>query len=224
MKVSNFCLNAAVYRSGQGAPQTDQLCLVVDEKYIFFFEHKLHSKEIRFEKDPAIERGYNIAIKPSQLHWDDDKIYLSNKRAYVVMRKSDGQIITKVDIDKQEVPPFAVSKSKCLVLNDRNTGQYLTDNGISDQIKFEFDPNKKIVSLFLVDMYVIVVYETSVCIYNASNGDFLEERGKLDKFKYKAAAVNIEGTEVYLAANNIKEARNTIQSEVYLMKEIPAQK
>jgi len=59
-------------------------------------------------------------------------------------------------------------------------------------------------------MYVIVVYETSVCIYNASNGDFLEERGKLDKFKYKAAAVNIEGTEVYLAANNIKEARNTI--------------
>jgi len=140
------------------------------------------------------------------------------------MRKSDAQIITRVDLDKQETPLLTVSKSKCLILNERNTGYYLTDNGISDKIRFRFDENKTIVSLLLVDMYVIVVYETSVCIFNASNGDFLEERGKLDKFKYKAAAVNIAGTEVYLAAHNIKEARNTVQSEVYLMKEIPPHK
>lgn len=36
------------------------------------------------------------------------------------------------------------------------------------------------------EMYVIVVYETSIAIYNAATADFLEEKGKIDKFKYRA--------------------------------------
>ena len=51
-------------------------------------------------------------------------------------------------------------------------------------------------------MYVIVVYETSVAIFNAATGDQLEEKGKIDKFKYKAAVPNYNGTDIYLITNN----------------------
>jgi TFIIF-interacting CTD phosphatase-like protein len=52
------------------------------------------------------------------------------------------------------------------------------------------------------EMYVIVVYENSVAIYNAATGHFLEEKGKLDKFKYKTACVNYNGNEIYLVTHN----------------------
>ena len=52
------------------------------------------------------------------------------------------------------------------------------------------------------DMHVVIVYETSVVIYNAATGDFLEEKGRVDKFKYKAAVVNSNGSEIYLATHN----------------------
>lgn len=51
-------------------------------------------------------------------------------------------------------------------------------------------------------MYVICVYETSVAIYNAATADFLEEKGKIDKFKYKAGIVNSKGNDVYLFTHN----------------------
>ncbi len=52
---------------------------------------------------------------------------------------------------------------------------------------FKFDQAKVIVTILMHEMYVICVYETSISIFNASSGDFLEEKGRLDKsFKYKA--------------------------------------
>lgn len=52
------------------------------------------------------------------------------------------------------------------------------------------------------EMYIIVIYETSVVVFNATTGDFLEEKGKVDKFKYKAAVVNYNGSDIYLVTHN----------------------
>ena len=49
---------------------------------------------------------------------------------------------------------------------------------------------------------MIVVYESSISIYNAATGDLLEEKGRQDKMKYKAACANFNGTEIYLVSNN----------------------
>lgn len=73
------------------------------------------------------------------------------------------------------------------------------------------------------EMYIIVVYETSIAIYNASTADFLEEKGKIDKFKYKAGVVNYNGTDIYLFTHNNSQAKNTVQSEVFQLMEIPPQ-
>ena len=64
-------------------------------------------------------------------------------------------------------------------------------------------------------MYLIVVYETSICIYNAATGDFLEEKGKLDKFKYKAACMNNNGNEMYLVSHNNNTGKNITQCELF---------
>jgi hypothetical protein len=47
-----------------------------------------------------------------------------------------------------------------------------------------------------------VVYESSVAIYNATTGDLLEEKGRQDKYKYRAATANFNGTDIYVMTNN----------------------
>ena len=59
------------------------------------------------------------------------------------------------------------------------------------------------------------MYENSVAIYNAATGDMLEEKGKLDKFRYKAAVTNFQGTDIYLITNNNNQVKNATLSEVY---------
>lgn len=51
-------------------------------------------------------------------------------------------------------------------------------------------------------MYLIVIFETSIAIFNAAKGDFLEEKGRLDKFKYKIATINYNGNEIYAVSHN----------------------
>lgn len=65
------------------------------------------------------------------------------------------------------------------------------------------------------EVYIIVVYETSVEIYNSATTDLLEEKGRIDKFKYKAAIVNYTGSDIYLFTHNNNQAKNTVQSEVF---------
>ncbi len=74
-----------------------------------------------------------------------------------------------------------------------------------------------IVSIVMQEMYVIIVYESSVAIYNGATGDFLEEKGnKLEKqMKYKNAIVNCAGSELYVYSLNSSSSKNIVQSELY---------
>ena len=64
------------------------------------------------------------------------------------------------------------------------------------------DPTRPIQMVVMQEMYVIVIYENSVVVYNATTGDKLEERVTPDKqFKFKlSACVNYKGNEVYMIA------------------------
>ena len=57
----------------------------------------------------------------------------------------------------------------------------MDETGMKKQIIFRIDAAKQIVTVVMQEMYVIIVYESSVAIFNAATGDFLEEKGKLDK-------------------------------------------
>lgn len=73
------------------------------------------------------------------------------------------------------------------------------------------------------EIYVIVVYETTVAIFNSQTGDFLEEQGVLDRFKYRAACLNHQTGDIYLLAHNTSKAANIVQTMICQLKEIPAQ-
>ena len=75
----------------------------------------------------------------------------------------------------------------------------------------------------MYEIYVIVVFETVIAIFNSTNGQFLEERGHLDRFKYKCACLNHQTGDVYLVALNNSTAKNIINTKIYQLKEIPAQ-
>lgn len=73
------------------------------------------------------------------------------------------------------------------------------------------------------EIYVIVVFETSIAVFNAQTGQPLEERGVLERFKYKAASLNHSTGDIFLVAHNNSTVKNTAQTRVYQLKEIPAQ-
>lgn len=92
----------------------------------------------------------------------------------------------------------------------------MDETGLKRQIMFRLDPAKQVVTIVMQEMYVIIVYEQSISIYNAATGDFLEEKGRLDKqLKYKNASVNYAGSELYLYALHSSSGKNIVQSEVY---------
>ena len=73
----------------------------------------------------------------------------------------------------------------------------------------------------------MAVFETFIKVFKASNGQVLQTVGNLDKraqstskFRYKISSINPAESEIILLANNTKEAKNTIQSEIYVMREI----
>jgi|TARA_B110000285_G_C14932755_1_gene518122 hypothetical protein len=72
------------------------------------------------------------------------------------------------------------------------------------------------------EIYVIVVFETAIAIFNAQSGDFLEERGLLEKFKYKCASLNHKTGDIILVAHNNSTNKNAINTIIYQLKEIPA--
>ena len=65
------------------------------------------------------------------------------------------------------------------------------------------------------EIYVIVVFEASIAIFNSQTGDFLEERGVLDKFKYKSACLNMENGDIILVAHNNSNAKNSVNTKIY---------
>jgi hypothetical protein len=73
-------------------------------------------------------------------------------------------------------------------------------------VRFNLDGAGPIISIQLVNDYIIAVYETIVRVYKTSTGDMLQELGRLDttgpnKFKYKIATLNAaESSELVLLA------------------------
>jgi hypothetical protein len=77
--------------------------------------------------------------------------------------------------------------------------------------------------MIMHEIYVIVIFETTIAIFNSQTGGFLEERGSLDKFRYKGASLNSETGDIVLIAHNNSTAKNSINTKMYQLKEIPAQ-
>lgn len=132
---------------------------------------------------------------------------------------------------------MAVFKDKCLVvLNQGKKAQFIQpeiQGALQQSPQFSLESGKPLVSILLVEnQYVIAVYETSVNIYNASTGDLLQTDANIEgkngplKFKFKNAAVNVQTnannsiSDVYLLSANQVEKKGTVQSEIYMMKEI----
>ena len=74
---------------------------------------------------------------------------------------------------------------------------------------------------------MVAVFDNLVKIFKASTGDLLQTLGQLDKrsnqtskFRFKTSSMNPLESEIILLANNTKEAKNTVQSEIYVMREI----
>ena len=107
---------------------------------------------------------------------------------------------------------MSLSKTSCLILTSNSEAMYLDEiAGPRKQIIFKLDPTKVIVNIVMQEMYVIIVYESSVAVYNSTKGDFLEEKAKLDKsLKYKFASANFAGTELYLVAQNSSSGKNIV--------------
>jgi len=65
-------------------------------------------------------------------------------------------------------------------------------------------------------MYVICVYSTTVSVFSATNGTFLEETAKLDKtikidnYNYDCAAVNPMTGEIITVSNNRSGSKKQI--------------
>ena len=130
---------------------------------------------------------------------------------------------------------MAVFKDKCLVvLNGGKKGQFIGNEQEKLQVspQFNFDTGKPLVNVFLIEnQYVVAVYETNVQIYNAATGDLLQQDCNLDgknvsaKFKYRNAAIKVQTndtsiSDIYLLSYNLTEKKGTVQSEIYLMREI----
>ena len=60
------------------------------DKYLFFYEF---TKDFKFEEDKRFDKGHYIAHRPKQLIWNDNYIYFSTKKAYVIIRKDSGDVV-----------------------------------------------------------------------------------------------------------------------------------
>lgn len=140
------------------------------------------------------------------------------------MQKDAGTVLQSIPHDKLSVPIMTLSKTKCLILSSINEAVFLDESGIKKQIIFRVEPTKSIVTIVMQEMYVIIVYESSIAIYNSATGDFLEEKGRLDsKLKYKNSVVNYAGNELYAYAHHSSSGKNIVQSEVFQLMEVPPQ-
>jgi hypothetical protein len=131
---------------------------------------------------------------------------------------------------------MSVFKDKCLVvLNQGKKAQFINPDvqgALQQAPQFIFEAGKVIVNILLVEnQYVVAVFETHVAVYNATTGDLLQQDANLEgkstmKYKYRNAAVKIQTnnadsiSDVYLLTYNLVEKKQTIQSEIYMMKEI----
>jgi hypothetical protein len=116
-KVHSFCINNAVFKQQTAGGETltkDQLCVVTTDKQMFFYDMQIGPTGFKFEED---KNSYMIANRPIHLFWDDNLIYMATKKAYIIMSKDSGKVLTSIGHDpKLNAPHMAMSKTKCLAL------------------------------------------------------------------------------------------------------------
>ena len=124
-------------------------------------------------KFDEVRSGHEYSLKelPTQIHWDGELIYVANKRHYQIIDKESGVIKQHVDLQGKAMPMLGFSKRHCLIVNGANQGYFMDQQHgqRSNTIKFSFDRAERgnIVQVLMHEIYVIVVYELSICIFNA---------------------------------------------------------
>ena len=74
------------------------------------------------------------------------------------------------------------------------------------------------------EIYVIVVFETVIAIFNQQDGKFLETQGDLDRWRYKSASLNHDRGDIMLVVHNTsKNTTNVVQTRIMQLMEIPAE-
>ncbi len=178
----------------------------------------------KFEDTPGRENGFFIGDTPISIFWEDKYIYMLHKKAYLIMDMN-GNNVQQLSHDKVQRPLMVLSKTDCIILGPGNEGLVFTEKGAL-KTKYRFDPSKEIVSIVQHEIYIIVVYEHSVAIYN-NEGAFLDEKGRLEKtaksdhFRYTSVSLNFMTGGVVLGANNKSSGKNSTTAEIYTMNEIP---
>ena len=232
-----FCVNNAIYANDiKSAQLMQQICVLTTDKTLIFYEYNGSSGQYKFEEDKNIpEKALALpkGTDPIQIQWDNDLIYISSKKGYLIFNKNDcNTILQQVALVNQLEPKFCLCKTKTVILNHGNCGFFLdAKSGQKKHILFKFDKYNQsqttdkgqIVQILMHEIYVIVVFETCIAIFNSQSGDFLEEKGVLDRFKYKAACLNHTTGDVLLVAHNNSKANNTVQTKICQLSEIPAQ-
>ena len=177
-----FCLNMEVYRvnttNTRVVSQTDQICICTTNHVLFFLEaDSIFAGYRQFKEETRMPRtqGYQLGFSPTQILWDGDYIYIASKRAYMVMSYNDGAILTKCEIDQRETPMMAVLQEQLLIVTGLGKKAHFFDKteGIKTDRIFNLDGAGPVVSIQLVNEYVIAVFELCVRVYKAATGDFL---------------------------------------------------
>jgi len=64
-------------------------------------------------------------LEPVGLLWDNDQIFISSKKIYVILNKRDGGLLQSVTLMNQPNPHFTLSKNKMLIVNNNNCGYFM---------------------------------------------------------------------------------------------------
>jgi hypothetical protein len=57
---------------------------------MYFYDMTIAQGVIKFEED---KKSYSVANRPIYLFWDDNLIYMTTKKAYIIMNKDTGAIL-----------------------------------------------------------------------------------------------------------------------------------
>lgn len=101
-------------------------------------------------------------------------IIACTKKCYNVISYSTGNVIYRVPCVVPYVPLICFNKKTALVLGQNNIAYYADEFQSKANVKFDFEANKGgITSMACHDNNIIVVYETSIAVFNADTKEKL---------------------------------------------------
>lgn len=79
---------------------------------MFFYSADLNAQ--KFVQDSELQHykdGIDLKLKPEQIYWDDELVFISSKKAYIIYRKSEGLPCQKLLLENSKIEPrMSVSK------------------------------------------------------------------------------------------------------------------